>query len=98
MVLLLLGFGSLVVAEIEAVAVIEATVIVGARLTATMMFAESLTARLAAVQVIVPVAPTAGVVQVQPAGEDMEAKVVFVGTASVNVRLDAVPGPLFVMV
>jgi hypothetical protein len=97
-VLLLAGLGSEVVAAIEAVAVIEAAVIVGARFTTTMMFASALTARLAAVQVMVPVAPTAGVVQVQPAGAEYDAKVVLVGTASVKVKLEADPGPLLVTV
>lgn len=91
-------FGSEVVAAMEAAAVIEATVMVGATLTTTMMFAEAFTARLVAVQVMVPVAPTAGVVQLQPAGAEIDAKVAFAGTASVKVKLEAAPGPLSVTV
>jgi hypothetical protein len=97
-VLLLAGLGSLVVAETEAFAVIEATVMVDATFTTTIMFADALEARLALMQVIVPVAPTAGVVHVHPAGDEIDAKVVFVGTASVKVRFDAVAGPLLVTV
>jgi acyl-CoA hydrolase len=97
-VLLLAEFGSLVVAAMDEFAVIEATVMVDARFTTTTIFADAAVARLAVTQLIVPVAPTAGVVHVQFAGIAMEAKVVFVGTASVKVRLEAVAGPLLVTV
>jgi hypothetical protein len=93
-VLLLAVLGSLVVADTEEFAVIEAVVTVAATFTTTSMFAAEPEAMLDAVQLIVPVAPTAGVVQVQPAGEEIDANVVFVGTTSVNVKLDAVAGPL----
>jgi hypothetical protein len=97
-VLLLEELGSLVVAAIEAFAVIEATVMVDATFTTTIMFADAPEAMLGLTQVMVPVAPTAGVVQVHPAGAEIDAKVLFVGTASVNVRFEAVAGPLFVTV
>src|SRR5882762_6554138 len=48
------------------------------------------------VQVIVPALPTAGVVQLQPAGVGMDTNVVPVGITSVNVRVVAVAGPLLV--
>lgn len=53
-------------------------------------------ARVAMLQLTVPVAPTAGVVQVQVPGLARETKVVFVGIASVKVTVVAVAGPLFV--
>jgi hypothetical protein len=93
-VLLFAVLGSLVVEDTEEFAVIEAAVIVAATFTTTSMFAEEPEAMLAETQLIVPVAPTAGVVQVHPAGGEIDAKVVLVGTASVKVKLEAVPGPL----
>src|SRR6266446_3362974 len=48
------------------------------------------------VQTTLPVPPTAGVRQVQPAGADIETKVAFAGTASINVALSAALGPLLV--
>src|SRR5258706_2655534 len=53
------------------------------------------TARLAMVQVTVPVPPTAGVAQVHPSGEESETNVVPVGTVSVKLTVSAVSGPLF---
>jgi hypothetical protein len=52
-----------------------------------------------AVQVIVPVPPTAGVTQVQPAGGVMLWKVMFAGTFWVSVAVPAVvaAGPRFVI-
>ena len=47
------------------------------------------------VQFTLPVPLTAGVVQLQPAGLVIDAKVVLVGTASENVTVVAVAGPLF---
>ncbi len=48
------------------------------------------------VQEMLPVAPTAGVVQVQVPGFVREKKVVLVGTASVKLTVVAVDGPLLV--
>jgi hypothetical protein len=48
------------------------------------------------VQEILPVAPTAGVVQVHVPGLVSEKKVVLVGTASVKLTVVAVDGPVFV--
>src|SRR5580704_7014770 len=47
------------------------------------------------VQVIFPVAPTAGVKHVQPAGVTMAWKVVLAGTASVKIAFTAAIGPRF---
>ncbi len=65
-------------------------------LTTSVNVPDAFAARLAFEQEIVPVAPTAGVVQLKPAGLASETKVVFVGTASVNVTLVALLGPVFV--
>src|SRR2546423_15302158 len=55
------------------------------------------TAKLAFVQLIAPVPPTAGCVgQVHPAGAVIDLKVVFVGTVSERTALAAVSGPLLV--
>ena len=93
-VVLLLKLGSLVVGswETEELAVIDETATVDATLTTTMMAADAPEATLGLVQFTLPVAPTAGVVH------DQQAKVVFVGTASVKLALAAVPGPLLVTV
>ena len=50
------------------------------------------------VQVIVPVAPTAGVEQLQPDGVGIETKVVLAGSASVKVTVEAEAGPLFLTI
>jgi hypothetical protein len=97
-VLLLAEVGSLVVEETEEAAVMEATATEGARFTITIMSAELPDGRLAAEQVTLPVPPTAGVVQVQPAGAETDAKVVFAGVASRKVGAVAAAGPLLVMV
>ena len=62
------------------------------------VFAEP-TARLAMVQVMVPVPPTAGFVpQVQPAGTVIDWKVVFGGVTCVKLTAVAAAGPLLVTV
>src|SRR5580700_4574349 len=43
-----------------------------------------------------PVPPAPGVVQIQPAGAEMETKVVLAGTACTNVAVSAALGPLLV--
>jgi hypothetical protein len=48
------------------------------------------------VQTTLPVLPTGGVVQLQPAGAAIEANVVFAGTASTSVAWSAALGPLLV--
>lgn len=48
------------------------------------------------VQTTLPVLPTAGVVQVQPAGVARETNVVLLGTASTSEALSAALGPLLV--
>lgn len=97
-VLLFAEFGSLVVEETEEFAVIEVAVTLGARFTATMMVADALAAKVGSLQVTLPVPPTAGAVQVQPAGAETETNVVLVGTASRKLTAEAGPGPLFVTV
>src|SRR3954451_10278132 len=67
-VVLFEGSGSEVVAETDEVEVIELATTVGATPRTTMMSVEVPEAMLGFVQVIVPVAPTVGVVQVHPAG------------------------------
>ena len=97
-VLLLAELGSVVEEETVEVAVIVVAAIEEATFTTTIMLADAPEAKLASVQVTVPVAPTAGVVQVQPAGAEIEANVVFVGTTSVKVAFVELAGPLFVTV
>src|SRR5271155_2424191 len=57
-----------------------------------------LPAMLGLVHTTFPVAPTAGVTQVQPAGAATERNVVFAGTASTNAALSAALGPLLVTI
>ncbi|MFZ0320032.1 MAG: hypothetical protein WAL56_12990 [Candidatus Sulfotelmatobacter sp.] len=97
-VLLLVELGSLVVEETDEFAVIVVAVTVDARFTTTMMSADAPDAKLGSVHVTFPVAPTAGVVQVQPAGADTEANVALVGTASRKLTTAAEDGPLLVTV
>ena len=72
LVLLLEEMGSEVVAETDEAAVMDAAVTVAGTFTTTVIFAAEPAVRLGFVQVIVPVAPTAGVVQVQPTGADTD--------------------------
>jgi len=51
---------------------------------------------LSSVHTTLPVPPLPGVVQVQPAGAEMETSVVFAGIASASVALSAALGPLLV--
>src|SRR5579862_2550654 len=88
-VLVLVVMVSAFVAETEEVAAIAAAVTLEGTLTTTTMDADVVAAMLVSVQVIFPVAPTAGVVQFQPAGAETEAKVVLVGTASRKLTLVA---------
>lgn len=96
-VLLLLDVGSDVVADTDDVAVIVPIATLDGTLSTTTMSAVFPELRFAvSVQVIVPVPPTAGVVQLQPAGADADWNVVFVGVASVKLTPVAAAGPLFV--
>ena len=95
---LLSVLGSLVDDVTEAVSATVPAGILEATFTPIMISADAPDARVAIVQLTLPVAPTAGVVQVQPAGVDTEAKVVLPGIASVKLTEEAEAGPLFVTV
>jgi prephenate dehydrogenase len=97
-VLLLAEVGSVVVAVTEELAVIVPAATEGATFTTTIMPAEVPAASAGSVQFTVPVPPTAGVVQVQPAGARTDWNVVLVGVASVKLAPAAAAGPLFVTV
>jgi hypothetical protein len=98
-VVLLALLGSEVVAETEDVAVIVPIATVEGTFKTTTMSAEVPAARFAvSLQVTVPVAPTAGAVQVHPEGANTDWNVVFTGVASVNPTPAAAAGPLFVTV
>ena len=83
--------------RVEVAVMVDATT-VGATLTTTTMLADAPEANVGLVQVTLPVAPIAGVVQVQPAGARADWKVVFRGVASVKFAVVAAAGPLFVTV
>jgi hypothetical protein len=98
-VVLFARFGSEVVAATEDVAVTSPAAAAADTSTTTTIFAEVPDARFAeSVQLIVPVPPTAGVVQLHPAGARTESNVVFVGVASVKLTPVAAAGPLLVIV
>jgi hypothetical protein len=98
-VLLFALFGSEVLAETVDVAVIVPMATLEATFTTTTMSAEDPELKLEpSVQLTVPVPPTAGVVQVQPAGASTDWKVVLVGVASLKAAPVAAAGPLFVTV
>lgn len=96
---LLPGTGSVVEELTDAVLLIvvsQATL--GLSLTVNAKFAEPV-ARVAMLQVIAPVPPTAGVVQVQPAGDVRDWKFVLAGGAPVKVTaIAAVAAVLFATV
>lgn len=95
--LLLVGFGSLVVALTFAVSEITVPDGVPAVTWSTgLKVAVAPKASDAMVQVMVPVPPTAGVTQDQPAGVGKDTKVVFAGNVSVKLTVAAAAGPLFV--
>jgi hypothetical protein len=94
---LLLEFGSLTDELTVAVSVISVPFAVPEfTLVTSEKVAAVLPAIFKAVQITLPVPPTGGVVQLQPAGAATDTKVVFVGTPSTNVALSAALGPLFV--
>lgn len=68
------------------------------RMTRVNVAAGAPEARVAMVHVTVPPAPTAGVVQAQPAGEVSDWNVVFAGSMSVIVSIEAGDGPALVTV
>src|SRR5262245_18693 len=93
---LLAALGSMDVAPTDAVFVMTVAFAVPA-LTLTTRVNEALApeARLARVQLTVPVAPTAGVEHDQPAAEVSDTNMVLFGTTSLSVRLVAPNGPAF---
>jgi hypothetical protein len=96
--LLLALLGSVIADEPMSVLEITVPVAVPASTLATKVNApETPDASEAIVQVTVPVAPTAGVVQLHVPGLVSETKVVLVGIASVKLTVVAVDGPLFVI-
>jgi hypothetical protein len=97
---LLRPLGSDVVAETLEFAVMEVPIAtVEGTFNTTTMSAAVPEAKLAeSLQVIVPVPPTAGVVQVHPAGASTDWNVVLAGVTSVKVTPVAAAGPLFVTV
>jgi hypothetical protein len=86
------------VAVTDEVAVIVPAAIVGATFRTTIMSAAVPDATLGSVQLTVPVAPTAGAVQVHPTGAETDANVVLVGVTSVKLAVVAAAGPLLVTV
>jgi hypothetical protein len=96
-VLLFAAVGSLlVVVTVEFAVMVPAATVVGT-FTTTMMSAAVVAARFGVVQFTFPLAPTAGWVQVQPAGADTDSNVVLTGVASVKLKPVAAAGPLFVI-
>jgi hypothetical protein len=90
------GVGSVVAEEIVAVFVIVAP---APALIATIKVKTALPGgNEAIVHVTVPPEPTAGVVQLQPAGEVTETKLVPAGNTSVRVNVEAVLGPALLTV
>jgi len=94
--LLFARLGSVIAEVTEAVSLICVPAAVNAFTFNTTVNVEEPGAKLASVQLMVPVAPIAGVVHVQPVGVVIDWKVVFVGVVSVMLAVVAVLGPLFV--
>jgi hypothetical protein len=95
--LLLVKFGTM----FEAVAVSVSPIFVPEAVleftcSTTVKFAVALTASVVAVQVMVPALPTAGFVQVHPAGAVTDWKFVFGGVVWVKLSVVAAAGPLLV--
>src|SRR5687768_18070377 len=89
------AFGSLVAEETVAVLTIGPGAADGSTLTSRPKIALAPLAIEPPVQVTVPFVPTAGVVQVKPAGEVMETNRSCAGSTSVITGVVAVFGPLF---
>src|SRR5690242_17209929 len=94
--LLLPGTGSVVV-EVTVAVLLIVPVVEGAIATVRVKTALP-TAMLAFVQVMVPPAPTAGVVHDQPAGEESATNVVPAGSVSERLTLAAELGPALLTV
>lgn len=95
--LLVVRLGTMLVAVAVGVSAIFVPEAVAAFTCSTRVkLAVALRARVVAVQVIVPAAPTAGVVHVQPAGAVMDWKFVFGGVVCVKLGAVAAAGPLLV--
>jgi hypothetical protein len=94
--LLLARFGSVMAELTEAVSLICVPAAVPAVTFKTTVNVEEPGAKLGSVQLIVPVAPIAGVVHDQPAGIVIDWNVVLAGVVSVMLAVVAVLGPLFV--
>lgn len=96
--LLVTRFGTMLVADAVTVSATFVPKAVPAFTCRTKVkLAVPLTARLAMVQLIVPVPPTAGTVpQTQPAGGVIDWKVVFGGVFCVKLTVVAAAGPLLV--
>jgi hypothetical protein len=94
---LLAALESLVVAETVAVLLIDAAA-AAVGVTTSVNTADAPLATLGFVQFTVPFAPTAGVVQVHPAGAASETKFTPAGSASLSDALAATAGPLLVTV
>ena len=94
--LLFARFGSVIAEVTVAVSLICVPAVVPAVTFNTTVNVEEPGAKLASVQLIVPAAPTAGVVHDQPPGIVIDWKVVFAGVVSVILAVVAVLGPLFV--
>jgi len=94
---LLVRFGTMLVAVAVAVsAMFVPEAVLELTCSTRVKLAVALRARVVAVQVIVPEAPIAGVVQVQPAGAVMDWKLVFGGVVWVKLGDAAASGPLLV--
>lgn len=97
--LLLPGIGSAVAEPIDAVLEMIVPAAVAAWTATTREKLAFVAAGIEAVEhETVPLAPTAGVVHVQPAGDASETNVVFDGSGSVKATFAALFGPLLVTV
>ena len=96
--LLLPGVGSVVADDNVAVLLSTVPALTPAPTCATRVNAALPMANDAFVQLTAPAAPTAGVVQLQPAGEVSDTKVVPVGKVSDSDTVDALLGPALLAV
>ena len=95
---LLAEFGSVVVLEVVTVLLRVVPAAAPDTCTTSVKLAVAATSRVAVLQWTVPVLPTAGVVQLQPAGAVSAWKVVLAGIVSSSAALAAGLGPLLVIV
>jgi len=95
--MLFVEFGSLVTDDtVPVVVMMDSSTALALTFTTNWTEAVVLIGKLAALQVTVPVPPTLGVLQ--PIGAVNETNVVFAGIGKLKVTVDAVAGPLLVMV